>query len=171
VCQLDRGFGETGCVTGQQLKHLQTLEQESPRYKGGALMSSPYGPNECAVGTFSAFPHGVIGGPERNQKAVPWMAYTDAEVEEVRIVMTIYRPTPASPARRGATRRRWSRWTSCPSGRGGGVARGARRKRTKAEAEAETFLHHAKRPRAGAGVGVRAGGAGARVGVGKRARK
>ena len=53
-------------------------------------MSSPYGPNECAVGTFSAFPHGVIGGPERNQKAVPWMAYTDAEVEEVRIVMTIY---------------------------------------------------------------------------------
>ena len=53
-------------------------------------MSSPYGPKECAVGTFSAFPHGVIGGPERNQKAVPWMAYTDAEVEEVRIVMTIY---------------------------------------------------------------------------------
>ena len=53
-------------------------------------MSSPYGPAECAVGTLSAFPHGVIGGPEPKQKSVPWMAYTDAEVEEVRIVLTIY---------------------------------------------------------------------------------
>jgi hypothetical protein len=53
-------------------------------------MPFPYGPKECAVGTFSAFPHGVIGGPEPKQKSVPWMAYTDAEVEEVRIVLTIY---------------------------------------------------------------------------------
>jgi hypothetical protein len=72
------------------LEHLQTRLQEFPQYEGGALMSSPYGPAECAVGTFSAFPHGVIGGPEPKQKSVSWMAYTDAEVKEVRIVLTIY---------------------------------------------------------------------------------
>ena len=111
----------------------------------------------------------VIGGPEPKQKSVPWMAYTDAEVEEVRIVMTIY--TDARLAgKKGRHPKAMEPMDFLPQRARGGVAGGARRKRTKAEAEAETFLHHAKRARAGARVGVRAR-AGARVGVGKRARK
>ena len=144
------------------MKHLQTLEQESPQYKCGALVSSPYGPKDCVVGTFSAFPHGVIGGPERNQEVVPWMAYTDAEVEEVRIVMTIY--TDARLAgKKGRHPKAMEPMDFLPQRARGGVARGARRKRTKAEAEAETFLHHTKRARAGTRMGLRAR-VGARVG-------